>query len=414
MARPVTVPKLGQSEGEVTIVRWNKREGETVSRGDILFEIETDKTVLEVESYFDGTLLKILAPEGETVAVLSVVGYIGQPGETIPEAGAHPAGEAPATQPAEPTTATPPASVAAAEPTPPAAVRISPRAARLASEHGINVASIKGSGPGGRITERDVQAFLEKQCGPSGPAAAATAAQAATPAAATAAAKPGGETPVALSRMRQIIAGRMMESVATAPHFFVTVSADVTEVEVLRAEWKAAGRSYSITDFILKAVALALAEFPLVNARTDGKSVWHHAAIHLGVAVSLDDGLVVPVIRDAGQLSLKEIHERAVELTVKARAGKLTPDEMRGSTFTVTNMGMLDVENFTAIINPGESAILAVSSAQPRPVVRGGDIAVRMMMKMTLSADHRLIDGAVAARFLNAVKKRLEDASMCW
>jgi len=187
---------------------------------------------------------------------------------------------------------------------------------------------------------------------------------------------------------------------------------DLTELSALREELKAEGRAYTVTDFILKAAALALVEFPDVNSTTDGRNVWWHSKVHLGLVVSIEQGLVVPVIRNADDLTLEQIHRRAAELTEKARAGKLTPEEMSGSTFTVSNMGMLDVENFTAIINPEESAILAVSSAMKQPVVKNGQVVIRSMMKMTLSCDHRIIDGALAARFINAIKRRLEETSL--
>jgi pyruvate dehydrogenase E2 component (dihydrolipoamide acetyltransferase) len=212
--------------------------------------------------------------------------------------------------------------------------------------------------------------------------------------------------------MRQVIAQRLSRSFTSTPHFFVTVSVDMTDLETLRAEVKALGRAYTVTDFILKGVALALQEFPDVNSSTDGEKVWWHSRVHLGVAVALERGLVVPVIRDADELTLPEIHERATELTAKARAGKLTPAEMAGSTFTVSNLGMLDVENFTAIINPGEGAILAVSSIRKQPVVKDDQLVARSIMKMTLSSDHRIIDGVLAARFLNAIKGKLEEITL--
>jgi pyruvate dehydrogenase E2 component (dihydrolipoamide acetyltransferase) len=215
-----------------------------------------------------------------------------------------------------------------------------------------------------------------------------------------------------MTRMRQIIAQRLTESYTHAPHFFVTVSADVTDVETLRAGLKAQGASYTLTDFILKAAAMALEQFPVVNSTSDGESIRWHSNIDLGLAVALEQGLVVPVIRRANELTLAEIHARAQELTAKARAGQLTPAEMTGSTFTISNLGMMDVENFTAIINPGESAILAVSSGAKQPVVRNDQVVVRSMMKMTLSSDHRLIDGAMAARFLNSIRKTLEEISL--
>jgi pyruvate dehydrogenase E2 component (dihydrolipoamide acetyltransferase) len=307
----------------------------------------------------------------------------------------------------------------------PEVFRISPRAAKLARESAINPSPVVGTGPYGRIVERDVKNYLESK---------GYYQLRITPAAKRLAAKenidiltldgknaPGritvavvqraiAEKPQPMSRMRQVIAARLTESFTTTPHFFVTVAVDMTELVNFRSELKAQGAPYTVTDFIVKAVALSLAEFPVVNSTTDGKNVRWHSKVHLGLAVNLEHGLVVPVIRDAEELSLAELHDCASELVAKARAGKLT--EMSGSTFTISNMGMLDIENFTAIINPGESAILAVSSIVKQPVVKDGQIVVRDIMKMTLSSDHRIIDGATAARFANAIKQKLEEISL--
>ncbi len=456
MVRPISMPKLGQSEEVATIVRWLKKEGDAVAKGEILFEIETDKALLEVESFFEGTLLKIVAAEGQTVPVQSIVGYVGDAGEPIPETPAppqpQPRVEAPRAS-GEARRATP--LVAAAElpkvgrarvampereirpgekplpilvaEEPSRFFRISPRAARLAREAVIDPSPITGTGPSGRIVERDVKAHL---------AARGYDRLRITPTAKKLAARENldiltlegkgdsgritvadvqraiAERPKPMSRMRQAIAERLTQSFTSTPHFFVTVSVDMTELEALRSELKAQGASYSITDFMLKAVALALRQFPTVNSTTDGKNIRWHSKVHLGLAVSVEQGLVVPVIRDADEMTLAKIHDCATELTAKARAGKLTPAEMTGSTFTVSNMGMLDVENFTAIINPGESAILAVSSVQKQPVVREDRVTIRSVMKMTLSSDHRLIDGALAAQFVNAIKSKLEDVAL--
>jgi pyruvate dehydrogenase E2 component (dihydrolipoamide acetyltransferase) len=305
--------------------------------------------------------------------------------------------------------------------------RISPRAAKLARESAINPSPIAGTGPSGRIVERDVKNYLESK----GyyqlritPAAKRLAAKENVDILSLGAEKGPGritaasieraiaEKPQPMSRMRQVIAARLTESFTTTPHFYVTVAVDMTELVNFRSKLKARGASYTLTDFILKAVALSLVEFPIVNSSTDGKNVHWHGKVHLGLAVNLEQGLVVPVIRDADRLSLAELHECATALVAKARAGKLTPDEMGGSTFTISNMGMLDIENFTAIINPGESAILAVSSTLKQPVVKDDQIVVRDIMKMTLSSDHRIIDGATAARFANAIKQKLEDISL--
>ena len=458
MVRPITMPKLGQSEEVGTLVRWRKRVGDTVAKGDILFEIETDKAVLEAESFFEGTLLKIVVQEGTTVPINTTVGFVGDPGEAIPETALpvpeprraealsvskealRPPAPSPARGMPEARVEPPVSQVrrvgAVREPPlhPASSVivarevfRISPRAAKLARESAINPSPIVGTGPYGRIVERDVKNYLESK---------GYYQLRITPAAKRLAAKEnidiltlGGkngpqritvaavqraiaEKPQPMSRMRQVIAARLTESFTTTPHFFVTVAVDMTELVNFRSELKAQGASYTVTDFILKAVALSLVEFPIVNSTTDGKNVRWHSKVHLGLAVNLEQGLVVPVIRDADELSLAELHDCATALAAKARAGKLTPDEMGGSTFTISNMGMLDIENFTAIINPGESAILAVSSTLKQPAVKDDQIVVRDIMKMTLSSDHRIIDGATAAKFANAIKQKLEEISL--
>ena len=310
------------------------------------------------------------------------------------------------------------ANTAVAEPPSPASrLRISPRASRLAAESGIDPRSITGTGPEGRITERDVRSTIET-------VAAATArpqvqtpvppiASAGLPAPRPAAASgpyPDGGAPQPMSRMRRIIAERLTLSATTVPQFTVTIAVDMTRLVLLRAELRATNTALTITDFIVSAVAQSLVEFPLVNSRTDGVSVWPRPRIDIGLAVSLPDGLVVPVIRDADHRSLTGIHVRAAELAEAARNGTLTPDEMSGSSFTISNLGMFGVEEFSAIINPGESAILAVSSVIPTPIVVGDGIGIRQVMKMTLTADHRLVDGELAARFLNSIRRRLEDA----
>ncbi len=210
--------------------------------------------------------------------------------------------------------------------------------------------------------------------------------------------------------MRRVIAERLTRSWTTTPHFTVTAAVDVTPLLALRAELKAAGVDLTVTDFVLAATAGTLAEFPAVNSRTDGEAVWMRRRVHLGVAVALPGGLVVPVIRDADRLGIAEVGERARDLAAAARAGSLSPDQLSGSTFTVSNLGMFGVDAFTAIINPGEAAILAVASAVPTPVVVGDAIVVRQVMKLTISADHRMVDGETAARFLGALRRRLEDA----
>ena len=450
MVTPIVMPKFGQMTEDSAIVEWLKKEGDPVAKGDVLFLAETDKSVMEVESFNAGTLLKIVVGVGTSVPVQSVVAYLGEKGEAIPAAPPPPPkpAAAPAASPAPaaaPAAASPsrsaapagaaalaiaPAPVMAAAPPSPAApprFRISPRAAALARRSLIDAHPIVGSGPEGRVVEKDVTAYLAEHDYANlriSPAARVLAAKEDLDLLALWADNAGkrirladveravAEKPVPLSKMRQVIAQRLSQSVVTAPHFYVTAEVDMSAVIAARERAKAAGMRLTVTDFIAQASVLALKAFPAVNSTTDGKSVRWHGRVHLGLAVSLDQGLVVPVIRDADELTLNELGERARALIDKARAGGLAPDEMTGSTFSISNMGMLDVENFTAIINPGESAILAVSSTIKKPVARGDDIVLRPIMKMTLSSDHRQIDGATAARFINAIKQKLEDDAL--
>jgi pyruvate dehydrogenase E2 component (dihydrolipoamide acetyltransferase) len=446
MATPIIMPKFGQMTEESAIVEWLKKEGDKVAKGDILFTVETDKSVMDVESFEAGTLLKIVVKPGVSVPVQSTVGFLGQPGDAIPEVTA-PA-PAPAPKPQEAArgvTSGPPAPLTrtAAPPlqapappslhpstTPahqPSLFRISPRAAALARDCVIDPSRVTGSGPNGRVVEKDVKAYLDTK-GYSqlriSPAAKQLAAREKLDVLAIQGTADSGrisvadveralaEKPKPMSKMRQIIAQRLTQSVVTAPHFFVTVEVDMTDLVKFRAQLKEKGAPYTVTDFISQAVVLTLKEFPEVNSATDGKTTRWNSHVHLGVAVSLEQGLVVPVIRNAEELTIAELNARSKELADKARAGKLGPDEVSGSTFTISNMGMLDVENFTAIINPGESAILAVSSTLKKPVVRDDKVVARSIMKMTLSSDHRIIDGAMAARFVNAVKQKLENIEL--
>ena len=451
MANPIIMPKFGQMTEESAIVEWRKKEGDKVAKGDILFTVETDKSVMEAESFCDGTLLKILVQPGVNVPVSSPVGFIGQPGEALPAvASAPPAApkkEAPvgrAVSSAPQPVATPsitPRTAGTAVPTTPgmapapitshqspvaAVFRISPRAAALAKNAVIDPAPIRGTGPNGRIVEKDVRNYLAAKGYDKlriSPAAKNLAAKEQIDLLAVIPDENGrvsvadveramAEKPKAMSKMRQVIGQRLTQSVVTQPHFFVTVTVDMTDLIAYRTQLKAAGAPYTVTDFISQAVVLTLKEFPDVNSSTDGKSVRWNSRVNLGVAVSLEQGLVVPVIRQADDLTLAEINAASKALADKARAGKLAPDEMTGSTFTISNMGMLNVENFTAIINTGEAAILAVASTLPQPAVRDGKVVVRQMMKMTLSSDHRIVDGALAARFSNAIKAKLEDLEL--
>jgi pyruvate dehydrogenase E2 component (dihydrolipoamide acetyltransferase) len=451
MVHAIRMPKPGQMTEECVVTAWHKNEGDPVRRGDILFEIETDKSAMEVESFENGILLRRLVEEGDVVPVNAICAYVGEAGEAIPadepvtaavappaldaaavappaldaaavappalDAAAAPAISAPVTAPAALTSSgaagAAAAPAAARVPSPTGRLAISPRASRLAAEAGIDPRSLTGTGPDGRIVERDVRAAVAG----GGTATSAASPAAASPAVAAVVVPPvappveGEEQPRPLSRMRRVIADRLTSSWTSTPHFTVTVAVDVTALLALRAELKSAGTTLTVTDFVLAATAQTLAEFPDVNSRTDGVSVWPRRRVHLGVAVSLPGGLVVPVIRDADRLPISDLHERAAALAAQAREGTLAIDDMSGSTFTVSNLGMFGVEEFSAIINPGEAAILAVASALPTAVAIGDGLAVRSIMRLTLSADHRMVDGELGARFLGAIRRRLEDAA---
>lgn len=442
MAQAVIFPKLGQTMEEGAIVKWHKKEGDTVKKGDIIFEIETDKAALEVESFFEGILLKILIGEGITVPVNTVVGYVGEKGEKVPDTPPPPVVSAPPAVPAPAakvqTSAPSPAPAGAPVPrvTPkpvpqgglePQRTIISPRARTLVKSAAISAARIRGTGPGGRIVEKDVKEYLDK----SGyaklrisPTAKNMAINEGIDILSVRGTGEGGkirsddikraiaEKPKTMSKMRQVIARRLTESFTSTPHFYVTVSVDMTDLMAYRQELKAKGQQYTVTDFILEAVVLSLVEFPILNSVTDGTTVTWRSSVNLGMAVSIEEGLVVPAIRNAETLSLAELREQARTLATKAREGKLLPDEMTGSTFTVSNMGMLDVDNFNAIINPGEAAILAVASTRDTVVARDGKMVIRAIMKMTLSTDHRIVDGAMGAAFANSIKHKLEDIEL--
>jgi len=443
MAHAILMPKPGQMTEECTVIAWHKKEGDPVKRGDVLFEIETDKSTMEVEAFDDGVLLKIVAAEGDVVPVNTVCAYVGQPGEAVPDAATAasalptpgvppvplpaPTPGVPASLPAAPPPADATAAAVGLGPIPATIregrLRISPRASRAAAEAGIDPRTITGTGPEGRITERDVLAAIQPAAilaavASPAPAVVAAAAPAPAPAASRVAPAPapvpatpveGEEQPRPLNRMRRVIADRLTHSWQTTPHFTVTLAVDVTGLLALRAELKAGGTNLTVTDFVLAATAQTLAEFPDVNSRTDGLAVWPRRRVHLGLAVSVPAGLVVPVIRDADRLGVGELHDRAAALAAAAREGTLPVDDMTGSTFTVSNLGMFGIDEFSAIINPGEAAILAVASAMPMAVAIGDGLAVRSIMKLTLSADHRLVDGEMGARFLNAIRRRLED-----
>ncbi len=440
MATPVILPQLGQTMQEATIVRWVKAEGDSVKKGDVLLEIQTDKAVLEVESFAAGTLLKILAQPGETLAVLRVIGFIGQPGEKLPEvAKPAPPPKAPVPErkaqplPAAPSAIRPESRASQVEAAPsPAAPQpvqrrfsISPRARRLARERGVDPTKIPGTGPDGRVIERDVVSYLEQKGYHNlliSPAARRLAAELNIDLLDLRATGPGSkivkadvlkadrQKPRPLSATRKIIASKMVKSVREIPYFLVTVSVDMTDLAPVREELnQSRTQRISYNDFIVKACAFALRAFPIVNSVCLGDTYRVNEDINIGIAVDLEEGLIVPVIKDADRKSLDQIAAESTRLVEKAKNKKLFPDDLAGSTFTISNMGMLGLDSFTAIIPPGQAAILAVGSIADAVVALDGKPAVRKIMKITLSSDHRIVDGAIAARFLNEVKQRLED-----
>ena len=440
MAHPILMPKPGQMTEECVLVAWHKREGDAVKKGDVLFEIETDKTNMDVEAFDEGVLLKRYVQEGEIVPVNTLCAYVGEEGEAIPdEAPLQSTSEAASSTAAStPSTSRPSVVTAAVESGPQGPpsvaprtapvegagagdhIRISPRASRLAVASGIDPREINGTGPEGRITERDVRAALDGAGSAAATAGVAASAPAIAPLPPATSRSPlrtpfesdaEGPAPRPMSRMRRVIAERLTHSATTVPQFTVTVAVDMTRLLALRTELKSDGTALTVSDFVISAAAQSLVEFPTVNSRTDGASIWERTHVHMAIAVSLPDGLVVPVIRDADRRSLTDLHARAADLAEGARSGTLRPDDMAEGTFTISNLGMFGVDEFSAIINPGESAILAVSSVVPTPIAVGDGIGIRQIMKLTLTADHRIVDGELAARFLNAIRRRLEDAA---
>jgi pyruvate dehydrogenase E2 component (dihydrolipoamide acetyltransferase) len=394
MAEKIIMPQGGQDIAEGRVVRWLKNEGETVAKGEVVCEVETEKAVFEVVSPMDGVLVKILVPAGKVAKIFAAIGVVAAPGEAVDFSALLGADEEAA------------AAAEAAAPAPPAAavsdaarVKASGRARKLADEKGIDIARVSGSGPKGRITEKDVLAY----------AASLAAAAPAAPAAAPAPAGRGASIPH--TKMRKVIARRLQQSKQTVPHFYVTVKVDVTAALGLRAEVNAKADGdgkISMNDLVVKAAAAALNAFPQMNCRFEEEALVLLENVNIGVAVGLDDGLVVPVIPDADHLSLKGIAKKTKELIALAKAGKQA--NLAPGTFTVSNMGMLGVENFIAIINPPETAILAVGAAVKEVQVADDmSLRIRDVMRMTLSADHRAVDGVLASRFLNRIKSGLEN-----
>lgn len=395
MAFEIKMPQLGLTMEEGTVAQWLKQEGDTVAKGDVLLEITTDKLTSEIESEADGVLLKIVAKEGEDVPVKGLLGYIGEAGETVGDAAAPAPAEVPAAAPA-------PAPAAKADGS---RIRISPLARKTAAKLGVDYQNLTGSGPSGRIVQKDILAAAE------------AAKQQPAPVAEAPAAKSGelelmdGDEVVKLAGMRKVVAERMAKSAREIPTVTQNVKIDVTKLVAFRKQInETSGQKFSMNDFILKAVANALRANPHILVSIDGNQIIKRAHVNLGMAVALDDGLIVPVIRDADKLSLSQISATAKDLAVRARENKLAMDEYKGSTFTISNLGMFGVETFDPIINQPDAGILGVCAVQDElDMDDEGKIFKKQVMRISFTFDHRLIDGAVAAKFELAIKELLED-----
>jgi pyruvate dehydrogenase E2 component (dihydrolipoamide acetyltransferase) len=414
----IIMPKMGDAMEEGTLVRWLKQEGDTVQEGEPIAEIATDKATVEIEAPTSGVLRGIRVAENAVVPVNTPLAYILQEGESLPAesdgkagAPAKPVAAAAAPQPASAPTAVAAAPQPATAPTNgEERVLASPLARKIAAEHGIDLRQVQGTGPKGRIVERDVLAHLEARRATAVPAAAAPAPTPA-PAPAVAAAPAEGRTET-LTRLRQITAQRTTEAHQTIPHFYLTMEIDMEEAVALRQQLNQLDESLriSVNDLIVKACAVAIEQHPIVNATYQNGQLVHPNGVHIGIAVAVEQGLLVAVLRHCEGKSLRRIAQESQSLIQKAREGKLLPDEMMGNTFTVSNLGMFGIEQFTAIINPPASAILAVGATKRVPVVQeDGSIVARQRMKVTLSCDHRVLDGAVGAQFLQTLRQVLEN-----
>ena len=407
----VIMPKMGDGMEEGTLLEWLKKEGDAVKAGEIIGNIQTDKATLELEAPGSGVLTGILIKEGETVPVGQAIAALLKDGEKLPGGwgGASSGKEASAGKESQAVEAideskapsksqSPAAKMAddAAKSSSDDRIKASPLAKKVAKELGVDIASVSGTGPGGRIVEKDVKAAATVK----------TADKVATVSVPLA-----EDQTIQLNRLRQITAKRTTESKQQVPHFYVTVEVDVEKILALREMFEAEeSGKVSINDFVVKACALALRDMPQVNSAFQGTTLLQHGGVHVGIAVALDDGLTVPVVQNADQLSLRAISAKVKDLARRAKDNKLSLDELSGSTFSVSNMGMLDVDNFLAIINQPNSAILAIASVRKKVVATDEDeIEIRSRMNITCSFDHRVADGAVGAKFINVVKAYLEN-----
>jgi pyruvate dehydrogenase E2 component (dihydrolipoamide acetyltransferase) len=414
MATKVHMEALSPTMEEGRLVKWTKKEGDAVKSGETLAEVETDKAVMELIARADGQLLKVMVAEGTTVPVGNVVAWIGKPGEKVDGDGAAAPKAAPAAAPAQPKAASPaPASAPAPAPVPvpvPVAapadatrVKASPLARRIAKDAGVDLKLVQGSGPGGRVVKRDVEGGATQVV-----AAAAPVARSPLPARSGA---PYEDVP--LSQIRKTIAKRLAASIGPVPHFFLTTEIDMERAadarEALNKQLGESGSKISFNDIIIKAVALALVQHRACNAWFQDDHIRYWNEVHIGMAVAIEDGLITPVIRNADQKSLRAIGAESRELAGRARTRRLKPEEYTGGTFSVSNLGMFDIDHFTAVINPPEAGIVAIGSIAPQAVPDGERVVVRRRMHLTMSCDHRVIDGATGAAFLRTLKQMLEN-----
>ncbi|MCH1400885.1 MAG: pyruvate dehydrogenase complex dihydrolipoamide acetyltransferase [Schleiferiaceae bacterium] len=424
MAIVINMPRLSDTMTEGVVAKWHKKIGDTVNEGDLLAEIETDKATMEFEAFpgQEGKLLYIGTGEGETAPVDTVLAILGDEGEDIEalkagdaapavapaeEAPAPAAVPAPAATPAPAPAATPaaaPAPAHAAQVATDGSVKASPLARKLAADRGIDLNMVQGSGDHGRIVKRDVDSFNPEFHTSTQPGAAAAASAPAAPA--------GVEnyTDYPVSQMRKVIAKRLSESKFTAPHFYVTMDIDMDNAIAARKAMNASGDvKISFNDLVVKATALALKKHPAVNSSWMGDFIRVNDHVHIGVAVAIEDGLLVPVLRHADQMALSHISASVKDLAGKAKDKKLQPADWEGNTFTISNLGMFGIEEFTAIVNPPDAGILAVGGIKQVPVVKDGQVLPGNVMKVTLSLDHRVVDGASGAAFLQSLKAYLEN-----
>jgi pyruvate dehydrogenase E2 component (dihydrolipoamide acetyltransferase) len=398
MATKIMMPKLSDTMEEGVILKWLRKEGDKIKQGEIIAEIESDKADMELEAYDSGVLRKIVVPEGGKAPIGGLIAVIGEADEDIAPllSGAASAPIAKQTEKQAPGSPGPLAPAPAASRPTDGKTKASPLARRLAGENKIDLSSVPGSGPQGRVVRRDLEGLIGGRT------------QVATPASRPII--PGTSEDVELSPIRKTIAKRMAESKTTAPHFYETIEVDMDPAITFRDQVNAVTElKLSFTDIVIKATATALMKHPQVNATYLGDKMRQYHFAHIGIAVALEEGLVTPILRNCEQKKLDQINAELRDLADRARSRKLKPEEYTGATFTISNLGMFGVEQFAAIVNPPEGAILAVGTIVEKPVVKNGQIVIGHTMKMTLSSDHRIIDGAVAARFLQDLKKIMEN-----